>query len=385
MIAKFSILLIGPTPPPFHGVSVAIQTLLQSCIVEQFRVCHLDLADRRGIQHVNKPDLQDVALFLRQWLRLVSMLFRDCPTLTYLVLSQSTIGFLRDSFLIWPASLRGSHIVLHLHGANIRDWFLGRSWFMRAYVRAVLSRVTRIIVLGDSLKSQFDGLVDTRRIAVVPNGIEWKDSGSSKRMVRSSSPYRILHLSTLSHLKGALVLIEAIPSVVTHRKDLEFVFAGPWSHSEDKQWADQFILQQGIGQYIKFTGQVEGDRKRALFESSDIFAFPGIQQEGQPLVVIEAMAAGLPVIFTDRGCLRNTVINGETGVEVPINDPHRLADRILWLLDHPDNMEAMGRRARQRYESLYTKKLHIENMIEVFASSCTGNAARTECCARKRT
>ena len=120
---------------------------------------------------------------------------------------------------------------------------------------------------------------------------------------------------------------------------------------------------------------MEGDQKRTLFESSDLFVFPGVQQEGQPLVVIEAMGAGLPVVFTDRGCLRDTVINGESGVEVPINDPHRLADCILWLLDHPNDMQAMGRRARQRYESLYTKKHHIENMIEVFASSCTGNAA----------
>jgi glycosyltransferase involved in cell wall biosynthesis len=87
------------------------------------------------------------------------------------------------------------------------------------------------------------------------------------------------------------------------------------------------------------------------------------------------MAAGLPVIFTDRGCLRDTVIDGKTGVEAPINDPHRLADCILWLLDHPEDMKAMGMQARQRYESLYTKKHHIENMIAVFASSCTGHAA----------
>ena len=153
------------------------------------------------------------------------------------------------------------------------------------------------------------------------------------------------------------------------------MFAGPWSHAEDKRWADQFIAQQGITEYIWFSGQVYGDEKKALFESADVFAFPGVQQEGQPLVVIEAMAAGLPVIFTDRGCLRDTVITGETGIEVPINDPHRLADRILWLLDHPDDMKAMGKRARQRYESLYTKKHHIENMIEVFASSCTGQPA----------
>jgi len=87
------------------------------------------------------------------------------------------------------------------------------------------------------------------------------------------------------------------------------------------------------------------------------------------------MAAGLPVIFTDRGCLRDTVVNGETGLEAPINDASQLAGRILWLLDHSEEMEAMGKRARQRYESLYTKKRHIENMIEVLASSCRSRPA----------
>lgn len=367
---KSTILLIGPTPPPYHGVAVAIRTLLDSSITTHFAVHHLDIADRRGIQHVNKPDLHDVVLFVRQWLRLVSRLVEERPTLTYLVLSQTTIGFLRDSFLIWPAYLRGSRIVLHLHGGNFRDWFLGRSWYMRAYVQALLNRVTRMIVLGDSLKSQFDGLIGLRRIAVVPNGIEWKGTGTPAKSPTSTPRYRILHLSTLSHLKGALVLIEAIPLVVRHRQDVEFVLAGPWSHAVDEQWADQFIAEHKIAQYVRFTGQVDGEDKAALFESADIFAFPGVQQEGQPLVVIEAMAAALPVIFTDRGCIRDTVIDGETGIEVPINDSSQLALHILHLLEHPDDMKMMGRLARQRYEALYTKERHIENMIEALTSSC---------------
>ena len=375
MMSRPSLLLIGPTPPPFHGVAVAIQSLLQSPILEQFRVSHLDLADRRGIQHVNKPDLHDVALFLQQWLRLFTILFRTCPTVTYLVLSQSTIGFLRDSLLIWPAYLRGSKIVLHLHGGNFRNWLRGRSWLMKAYVELVLKRITRVIVLGESLKSQFDGLVEQSRIAVVSNGIDWEDSGSPREVAYRGSRFRILHLSTLSHLKGALVLLQAIPLVLHRRRDVEFVFAGPWSHTEDRHWAEQFIVQQNLGEHVRFSGQVDGNEKRILFNSADVFVFPGVQQEGQPLVVIEAMAAGLPVIFTDRGCLRDTVVNGETGLEAPINDASQLAGRILWLLDHSEEMEAMGKRARQRYESLYTKKRHIENMIEVLASSCRSRPA----------
>jgi glycosyltransferase involved in cell wall biosynthesis len=178
----------------------------------------------------------------------------------------------------------------------------------------------------------------------------------------------------LSHLKGALVLIKAIPIILQHRRDVEFVCAGPWSHAEDKRWTETFIAQQGIADHIRFTGQVDGDVKRALFESADLFVFPGVQQEGQPLVVIEAMASGLPVIFTNRGCLRDTVIDEESGVEVPINDPEKLAEAILWLLNHPETMKEMGRRARQRYESFYTKERHIENMIEVFTLACTDGA-----------
>lgn len=371
MISKQpSLLLIGPTPPPFHGVAVAIQTLLQSDLVRRFFMVHLDLADRRGIQHVNKPDLHDVILFIQQWIKLVRMLIGICPAVSYLVLSQSTIGFLRDSFMIWPAYLRGSHVVVHLHGGNFQEWFLRRSWYMKIYVKLVLGCVTRVIVLGDSLRSQFEGLIDEKRIAVVPNGIDWSSINVSQGVPRSGSRFHMLHLSTLSHLKGALVLLQAIPLVVHQRKDVEFVLAGPWSHAEDKQWADNFVHQHKLETYVSFSGQVDAAEKKALFDSADIFVFPGVQQEGQPLVVIEAMAAGIPVIFTDRGCLNDTVPDGEAGLVVPIGDPQQLADRILWLLDHPEKMRAMGVCGRKRYEALYTKERHIERMIEVFTSSC---------------
>ncbi|UVT14498.1 MAG: glycosyltransferase family 4 protein [Nitrospira sp.] len=367
--------IIGPTPPPFHGVAVAIQTLLSSSLSQKFRVEHLDLADRRGIQHVNNPDWHDIILFIRQWLKLVGMLIRACPSISYLVLSQSTIGFLRDSFLIWPAYVRGSRIVLHLHGGNFREWFRGRSWFMKVYVKIVLRRATRAVVLGESLKREFEGLIDAERITVVPNGIDWPDANVRGHSPRSQSRFRILHLSTLSHLKGALVLLQAVPMVVHRRRNVEFVFAGPWSHAEDKRWAEEFIRQHKLEAHVSFSGQVGGAEKRALFDSSDVFVFPGVQQEGQPLVVIEAMAAGIPIIFTDRGCLRDTVLDGVAGLEVPIGDVSQLAERIVWLLDHPGQMKLMGAQARRRYEAMYTKERHIQRMIDVFVLSEKEGAA----------
>jgi hypothetical protein len=59
---KLPLLIVGPTPPPFHGVSMSMHLLLQSELGERFRISHVDLADRRGIQHVDKPDVHDVML-----------------------------------------------------------------------------------------------------------------------------------------------------------------------------------------------------------------------------------------------------------------------------------------------------------------------------------
>jgi glycosyltransferase involved in cell wall biosynthesis len=368
-----TILVIGPTPPPFHGVSVATDAILKSALRELFRLCHLDLADRRGIQHVDKPDFRDVVLFLKQWWKLLAILRKERPAVAYLPVSQSTIGFLRDSLLILPAWIAGARVVLHLHGGNFKAWYDSRSFLMRAYVRMVFRRVSYVAVLGESLRYLFDGLIASHRIAVVPNGIDWPAVHKPALEPHKPRRYRILHLSTLSRLKGAPDLLAAVPLVLKVRQDVEFIFAGPWSHEQDRQEAESFVAQHGLSGHVVFTGPVNTvEHKRSIYSSADLFVFPGVQQEGQPLVVLEAMASGLPVLFTDRGCLRDTVIEGECGLEVRCNDSQHLADRILWFLDHPEEVERMGCNARERFKRFYTSERFIRHLGDLFTLASGG-------------
>jgi len=367
---RVPLLIVGPTPPPYHGVAMAIRTLLDSTLSESFEVRHLELADRRGIGHVNKPDLHDVLLFCRQWFRLLWLLIRRRPTIMYFVLSQSTVGVLRDSLFVWQARLFGAKVVAHLHGAAFHDWYMSRGFPMRWYTKLVMRTVARVIVLGESLRDQFQELVAPDRISVVPNGIS--DSGvRSIVRPRKQKRWQVLYLNTLNKMKGALVLLEAIALVSQKRADVEFVFAGPWSHEEHRKEAEAYITQHRIGSSITFTGQVSGAQKWALLRAADLFVFPGIQQEGQPLVVLEAMAAGLPILFTNRGCLRETLSDGESGIEVPTGDAATLADRIQWLLSRPDEMKRLGANARIRYEREYTSERHLDRMRVVIEGVVT--------------
>lgn len=367
MADKKRILIIGPTPPPHHGVSMVIRELLHSEVNERFHLLHLELADRRGIQHVDCPDLHDLLLFIRQYLRLIERVVRHPPGVVYLPISQTTLGFVRDSLFLWPAILLRSRIVLHLHGGNFRAWYGGRPFLLKAYVRFLLGRTARVVVLGGSLRDLFSGLVPEKRIVVVPNGVPTCDQERPFRpMAAGRDRYRLLHLGTLSGLKGIFVLLKAVSLVLRKRSDVEFILAGGWLRDRERDEARELIQKEGLQEHVSWVGHVEGKEKTALYRSSDLFIFPGIQQEGQPLVVLEAMAAGLPVLFTDRGCLRETVVDGESGLEISLNDPEDLSKKILILLESPDKMRWMGREARRRYRENYTVDHFKKKMLDLF-------------------
>ena len=168
---KETIQIIGPTPPPYHGVSVATQVLLDALPSEQFSVIHLDTADRRGIAYVDQPDLWDVLLFIRQWLLHVKILLLKRPRVCYLPVCQSRIGFLRDSLFMIPAFVTQSVVIAHLHGANFGEVYEGAGRVFKWYMDGILKRVDKFVVLGEMLKPIFHNWAHPESIAVVPNGV----------------------------------------------------------------------------------------------------------------------------------------------------------------------------------------------------------------------
>lgn len=358
---KSSLLLIGPTPPPHHGVAMAMQALLTSSLQSRFHVLHVDLADRRGIGHVDKPDLYDLWLVIKQCSQLAVLYLRDRPDLVYIAISQSTLGFLRDSIFLLPAMVMGRKIVLHLHGGNLRVWYEARGQAMRWVIRMVLSRVSRVIVLGEAFRSLFSGLVAPGRIVVVPNGVEYPPAVPFVEPGRER--FRIVYLGTLTSLKGLFVLLNAIPFVREKHPDAEFVFAGPWFDAHDRQAAETFIEAHHLRDHVIFTGPVTtAEQKHEILASAHVFVFPGVQQEGQPLTVLEAMSEGLPVIATDRGCLRETIVEGETGFLIPPSSSQAIADCIVRLIEDKEIRTRMAAQAIARYREHYTMERFIERM-----------------------
>ena len=108
-----------------------------------------------------------------------------------------------------------------------------------------------------------------------------------------------------------------------------------------------------------------------LFQASDLVAIPSFY-EGQPFVLLEAMAAGKAVVASNVYGMREAVVDGETGMLVPPGSAVELARALAVLIDDPGLSREMGRRARQRYEKYYTARNFQENMGRFYLNMAGG-------------
>src|SRR4051812_23492458 len=165
--AKPRLIVVGPIPPPVHGVTVSTALVLKNTLLqEEFRLEHLDTSDHRSGANIGAWDRTNIALAARHVVELFRRTRREAG-LVYLPLSQSTAGFLRDSLFILVAGRTGWKVSIHLRGGEFPGFYAARGRLMRWWIRSTLRRVTAAAVMGENLRSQFHDLVDRDRVAVV--------------------------------------------------------------------------------------------------------------------------------------------------------------------------------------------------------------------------
>jgi len=130
-----------------------------------------------------------------------------------------------------------------------------------------------------------------------------------------------------------------------------------------KQTLRRLIYSNGLASRVIFTGFV--DDVPRLMAAFDLFVLPS-HREGMPRTVIEAMAAGKPVVATNiRGC-REEVVHGGTGLLVPAKDPQALADAIIQILCNPQEAKKMGEAGRKRAEEFFDEQQVLDRQVEVY-------------------
>jgi glycosyltransferase involved in cell wall biosynthesis len=350
------LLVIGPVPPPYHGVTASTVLLLNSGRLHgRFQISHLDTSDRRGLDTLGRWDLRNIGGALLALGRLLSAL-RGRPGTVYVPLSQSVGGVLRDSLFIRVAAWRGWAVATQLHGGEFDLLYRRQPRPLRWWIRDTLRRVTSMAVLGSSLRRVFDGLIAPERLVVVPNGTPEPSLRSNGRDQRVG-----LFLSNFMRRKGVLESIRAAAIVATQEPGATFLFVGDWEDPELEREARELVAATGAP--VEFRPVTLGQEKDALLGRCGFLLFPPALPEGHPRVVLEALAAGVPVITTDRGAIAETVIDGESGFVLNGPDPEQLAAGMLRLIRDRALWERMSAAARARYLECYTQEIAEERLL----------------------
>ncbi|MHA1285503.1 MAG: glycosyltransferase family 4 protein [Promethearchaeota archaeon] len=369
------ILLIGSVPPPYNGSTVYFKEmldLLKKMSADKFSLLHLDTSDHRSLSNIGKIDLINICLGLKNFMELIIYLIKFKPDMVYIPISASIIPYFRDGmFILITSWFSHAKIIVHLHGGGyFRDEFYNRlKPILKSFVKHSLSKVNSAIVLGKGLRYVFIGLV--KNIYVLPNGSNIKINKIRKHSGKNVK-IKISYLGNLMESKGILDLIHAAKIVINKYKNVEFKLAGAWRNQEQstKIRAYNFIKENKLEKYIKFCGVVSGRDKKEFLVTTDIFVFPTWYPfEGFPLVILEAMAAGCPVITTKNvGVIQEIVVDGNTGILINKKSPKQIADAIIRLIENQELRRKMGLNGKKRFEAYFTMEKNVENIISIFNS-----------------
>jgi glycosyltransferase involved in cell wall biosynthesis len=294
----------------------------------------------------------------------------------YVPIAQEFPALLRDLAFLGIARLARKPAAVHLHGGDFERFYRSRSRPVRWFIRSIIGGAAVGIVLTDRLRPALECVLPRQRVAVVPNGLDLPENSEEKPRVDDG--LTVIFLSSLYPSKGVLVFLEALAAARERHADLRGVVAGSWPTADARETALALTDELSLDDHVRFVGPVSGGEKTAVLRGGDVFCFPSFYPlEGQPLVVIEAMAAGLPVVATAWRGIADTVVDRETGFLVDEPSPQLVADKLVYLAENPEARTRMGAAGRARYERLYTQRAFGERIVPVLRALLEARESRS--------
>ena len=344
------VLMIGPLPPPLGGVQLVVGLQLRSSLAREFELHVVDTSKRQLRWAVENPTWKTPLYFVRDLSRLIRALVRLRPDAA-LVHAASSLSFLRDWVFMVAARLAGAKVICHYHGTLHARFPSGETRSGRAIGRLLMSAAHRVIVLGPTYRRAMgeawkrDDLAWAPNMADVPLFRSMAADTPAPWLARGSRA--VLFVGRLSAPKGIYDLFDAIPRVIERHPEARFVLVGVAESEAMEPVIRAEAERRGIAPRVTFLGCLEGHAKAAAFVTSQMIVVPS-WTEGFPLVIPEAMAAGLPVIATGVGAIPDFVTDGEDGFLIAPRDPRALADRICRLLEDEGLRRRISERVRER-------------------------------------
>jgi len=318
---RIQVVMAGPLPPAIGGMTSVIQDLYESALRD---VVKLELFDTGKATAPDRTLVQAVTTRLALWRRWWTALGRPGRRVAH-IHTCSGLSFFLDGALVLIARLRGVAVVLHVHGGRF-DAFLAALGPLRRWIARRIARMAaHVIVLSDIWRDRLAPHLPDVRWTVVENGVPVPKTVD--RTQQADEP-TVVFVGAVCRAKGIEDLVRAAGRMQLAAR---VVCVGPEAESGMFSDMRRLAVELGVAHRLEFVGPKIGLEKTQWLARATVFVLPS-HAEALPISMLEAMAAGCPVVATSVGAIPTVVRHELTGMLVAPGDVDALAatlDRVL--------------------------------------------------------
>lgn len=342
------ILMLSPLPPPSGGIASWTKSFITYCENNDITVRIVDISvrgNRAEREVLRRSYIDEIKRTSYIFSNLKKELKKKKPTIMHINTSCAPLGVLRDAFCLKSALKKDIPVVLHCH-CNIEDQLKGGipkkafSWMVQ--------KATQIIVLNET-SFKYVRKISGKKVCILPNFIS--DDNLVLTHNINTNINTIVYVGHIEYAKG----IKEFLSVAEALPDIQFILVGP---------VREDISVQNHPANVIFTGKVDHEDVKCYLSEADVFLFLS-HSEGFSIALLEAMAAGLPIIATDVGANRD-MIGVDGGFIVPIGDSMSIVSAVNKLMCDMSMRQKMSKRNIYKVKNEYLTEVVMGKLINIY-------------------
>jgi glycosyltransferase involved in cell wall biosynthesis len=356
------VLMIGPGEHAIGGILSLVETFLP-LLRKQVQLSYLPTVSSRQMKDSGVFSFQNICIAISQYVRFSQELIRFRPHIIHIHTSHR-LAWLKDTFYIIVGKLFGCAVVLHVHAFELEGFYSNGPLFLHWYSVKMLGLVNLVIAVSEQWRDSLSRIVASQKVHTLTNCIRAEEfSGLPIR--GSTGKVNFLFLGSVGLRKGAFDFIEALGRSRELLGDFNAWIVGCEEENGGLDRARKRLQALELEDRCELPGMVIGEEKVRYFQEADVFVFPSYK-EGLPIVVLEALAAGLPIISTPVGGIPSVVRMDENGFLIPPGDVTLLAEKMQVLAIDKQLREKMGTRSREIAELEVDVKPYVAKLVSFY-------------------
>jgi glycosyltransferase involved in cell wall biosynthesis len=362
------VLVVGQTPPPFHGQAIMIEETLKANY-EGIRLYHVRMGFSKRIDDIGKFRFRKIFHLLGIIIKAVYYKFRhNIKVLYYPPAGPDIIPVYRDLIFLNSTRFLFKRTIFHFRAAGVSTIYEQLSPFLkRLYKRSYFS--PDIAIRLSDLNPPDGSFLEAKKEFIVPNGIKDHAQDFCPEIETKKSFCQLLYVGIVRESKGIAVLIETCRLLKKRGAHFRLLIVGKFDSREFQDEIFGKVKDYDLSEEVEFSGVLTGKEKYRRYRLADIFCYPTFYgPESFGLSLLEAMQFSLPVVATKWRGVPSVIKEGINGFLVRIKDSRAFADKLDLLIRNPDLRKTMGARAREIYCQEFSLERYRNRMEKVFLS-----------------